>query len=71
MSSAFFCDRCGRAFPWNTKKRIFSRGFAWKCGDNEVKDICDDCLDDLREFMNDGNKNRTEIPGKEGNAGKV
>ena len=55
MSDAFFCDRCGRAFRWNTKKRIFAKEFAWKCGvggGNEVKDICDDCLDDLRKFMN-------------------
>ena len=71
MSDAFFCDRCGRAFPWRTKRRIFAKGFEWECGEggnNEVKDICNNCLDDLRKFMNDGNKNRTDIAGKEGNA---
>lgn len=51
--NAFFCDRCGRAFPDEWKRMIISRNFKWKKTRGHERDLCPECVEDLRVFMHD------------------
>ncbi len=66
MAEAFFCDRCMRAFPYTYKRQIVSKGFKWGGGNLHMRDLCPECVEELKEFMN-GDKTEQDLPGEEGN----
>ena len=58
MSAAFFCDRCGRAYPFEWQRQIVSKGFKWGNTYGHTRDLCPECVAALKEFMNEENNNK-------------
>ena len=59
-SSEIYCDKCGKQikFPLNNRGfHIFrNRYFLKNSSNDEWLDLCQDCYDELKEFMKEGKK---------------